>query len=86
MRRLTFAAWAVALVFAAAILGAAPASAFAGATGTPTGNESYLFTIQAARGTTTPMTVRGTEDERFRLTLSGVDPVTKFADLSAMPA
>jgi len=41
---------------------------------------SYLFTVQAASGSTAPGQSATGEDERFTLTLRGVDPVTKFAD------
>ena len=80
VRRLLAAALAAAVTLTAAGLLAAPASASAGSAGQATGSASYLFTVQAARGTTTPLKVLGSEDERFRLTLTGVDPVTKFAD------
>ena len=43
-------------------------------------NPSYLFTVQAAAGSTSPGQTSKGEDERFTLTLRGVDPVTKFAD------
>jgi hypothetical protein len=41
---------------------------------------AYLFTVQAVAGSTTPGHSATGEDERFTLTLRGVDPVTKFAD------
>ena len=41
---------------------------------------AYLFTVQAASGSTAPSQTANGEDERFTLTLRGVDPVTKFAD------
>jgi hypothetical protein len=53
-----------------------PASAAAGASGA----KSFLFTVEASNGRTTPMKATGSVDERFRLTLSDVDPVTMFAD------
>lgn len=40
----------------------------------------YLFTVQAVNGSTQPSNPAKGEDERFTLTFSGVDPVTKFAD------
>lgn len=40
----------------------------------------YLFTVQAVNGSTQPGNPTKGEDERFTLTLSSVDPVTKFAD------
>lgn len=43
-------------------------------------NPSYLFTVVAAAGSTVPGQPARGEDERFTLSLSGVDPVTKFAD------
>lgn len=43
-------------------------------------NPSYLFTVQAAAGSTVPGQPSQGEDERFTLTIRGVDPVTKFAD------
>ena len=41
---------------------------------------SYLFTVQAIAGSTISIQAGKGEDERFTLTLRGVDPVTKFAD------
>ena len=41
---------------------------------------AYLFTVQAASGSTATSRTATGEDERFTLTLRGVDPVTKFAD------
>jgi hypothetical protein len=41
---------------------------------------SYLFTVQAAGGSTAPGRTAPGENEHFTLTLRGVDPVTKFAD------
>ncbi len=41
---------------------------------------AYLFTVQAGSGTTVPGTAAKGQDERFTLTMRGVDPVTKFAD------
>jgi len=43
-------------------------------------NPSYLFTVVAAAGATVPGKPSQGEDERFTLSLTGVDPVTKFAD------
>ncbi len=40
----------------------------------------YLFTVQAVKGSTSAGHAAKGEDERFTLTLQGVDPVTKFAD------
>jgi hypothetical protein len=40
----------------------------------------YLFTVQAVSGSTQPGSPARGENERFTLTLHGVDPVTKFAD------
>ena len=41
---------------------------------------SYLFTVQAVSGETGSVNSAQGEDERFSLSLRGVDPVTKFAD------
>ena len=49
-------------------------------TATSPAQEQFLFTVESARATTTPLKVKGPEDESFRLTLSGVDPVTVFSD------
>jgi hypothetical protein len=58
--------------------------AFAGvaASGPPAqaSTPSFLFTVQAASGSTASSRTAAGEDERFTLTLRGVDPVTKFAD------
>jgi hypothetical protein len=43
-------------------------------------NPSYLFTVQAVAGSTVLGQTSKGEDERFTLTMRGVDPVTKFAD------
>ncbi len=43
-------------------------------------NPSYLFTVVAAAGSTVLGQPARGEDERFALSFSGVDPVTKFAD------
>jgi hypothetical protein len=43
-------------------------------------NPSYLFTVVAAAGSTAAAQPFLDEDERFTLSLSGVDSVTKFAD------
>lgn len=43
-------------------------------------NPSYLFAVVAAAGSTVPGQPTKGEDERFTLTLGGVDAVTKFAD------
>lgn len=43
-------------------------------------SEEYLFTVQADSGTAVAKKAVAGERERFRLTLRGVDPVTKFAD------
>lgn len=40
----------------------------------------YLFTVQAVNGSTQPDNPAKGENERFTLTIHGVDPVTKFAD------
>lgn len=40
---------------------------------------TYLFTVEGARGTTAPLSPRGT-GERFTLTLDGLDAVTMFTD------
>lgn len=57
-----------------------PASAVASAATEPTVTEEYMFTVQAARGTTTQMAPAERGTERFRLTLTGIDPVTMFSD------
>jgi hypothetical protein len=80
MRRLLPAALAVAFANAFVGLTATPASALAGTADKPTGTEEALFTVQSAHGTTRSIKVAGAEDEKFRLTLTGVDPVTKFAN------
>ena len=41
---------------------------------------AYLFAVQAVNGSTSTVSAAKSEDERFTLTLRGVDPVTKFAD------
>lgn len=74
-----------ALMFVTGGLSAAPASAVAGSTtagseGESTEVEEILFTVQAAHGTTRSLKVTGPEDEKFRLTLTGVDPVTVFSN------
>ena len=43
-------------------------------------NPSYLFSVVAAAGSTVSGKTSHGEDERFTLTMSGVDAVTKFAD------
>lgn len=43
-------------------------------------NPSYLSTVQAVAGSTVLGQTSKGEDERFTLTMRGVDPVTKFAD------
>jgi len=43
-------------------------------------NPSYLITVQAVAGSTVLGQTSKGEDERFTLTMRGVDPVTKFAD------
>ena len=58
---------------------AAPASA-ADSAAVTTSPESYLFTVDAAFGSTRPLARGPQAEERFTLTLTGVDPVTKFAD------
>ena len=60
-----------------ALLPAGPASA--SPNGLP-GMPQYLFTIEAGRGTTSPLAHGPQVDEAFTLTLSGLDPVTMFAD------
>jgi len=61
-----------ALIVVAGLLGfASPAQA-----ATP----SYLFTVQAVSGSTVPGAPLAGSDERFTLSLRGVDPITKFAD------
>ncbi|MDD2817432.1 MAG: hypothetical protein PHN51_01390 [Candidatus Nanopelagicales bacterium] len=41
---------------------------------------SYLFTVQSVSGSTSVLPAGPGVDERFTLSLRGVDPVTKFAD------
>ena len=41
---------------------------------------SFLFTVQAVSGSTSVLPAGSGVDERFTLSLRGVDPVTKFAD------
>jgi hypothetical protein len=41
---------------------------------------SYLFTVQAVSGATGSPSSPPGEDERFSLSLRGVDPITKFSD------
>lgn len=71
---------AAALLIAASGLAAVPAPATTGSPDDPTGAEEVLFTVQAARGTTTPLTADGSVNTRFRFTLTAVDPVTVFAN------
>jgi hypothetical protein len=42
--------------------------------------EEVLFTVQAARATTSNVKITGSADETFTLTLIGVDPVTVFSN------
>lgn len=44
------------------------------------GDEEFLYTVESAGAISTPLKVDGPEDEKFRLTLSGVAPVTVFAN------
>ena len=57
-----------------------PVSATAGSSDQSTETEEFLFTVQAARGSTTPLKTTGAVDEKFRLTLVSIDPVTMFAN------
>jgi hypothetical protein len=80
MRRSLAAPLVAAFAMTCAALTGSPASASAGMDDQPTGTKEALFTVQAANGTTKSLKAAVTEDERFRLTLTGVDPVTKFAN------
>lgn len=79
--------WSIGITVAALLAALPPTTAVADAGPTPAAgfsaarqSEAYLFTVQAVAGSTvTRQTAKG-EDERFTLTLTGVDPVTKFAD------
>ncbi len=44
------------------------------------GREAWLFTVESASGSATKLKISGDEDERFRLTLEDVSPVTQFSD------
>lgn len=57
---------------------AEPATAVTSSEKTPV--EQFLFMMPAAAGTTMTAQPLAGEDERFTLRLTGVDPVTKFAD------
>lgn len=46
----------------------------------PSEPKSFLFTVEATSGHTAPMQGTGSAKETFRLTLTGVDPVTIFTD------
>jgi hypothetical protein len=61
-------------------LATSPVSATAGSSDQSTETEEFLFTVQAARGSTTPLKTTGAVDEKFRLTLVSIDPVTMFAN------
>jgi len=71
---------AVVVAVAAVTLATSAASATAGSATQSAAIEEYLFTVQAARGTTTPLKSTGPVDETFRLTLVDIDPVTMFAN------
>jgi len=70
----------VVLAVAAVVPSGSIASATAGSTDQPAETEEFLFTVQAARGSTTPLKTTGPVDEKFRLTLTDVDPVTVFSN------
>ena len=71
-RRITAATMAISAIGAAGLTAiSAPAQA-----ATP----SYLFTVEASSGSTAPGQPAKGQDERFTLTIRGVEPVTKFAD------
>jgi hypothetical protein len=81
MRRIVLAmSLAAALVITAGGLPALPASAVTGEASASSTTEEYLFTVQAAGGSTKQMRPLGPENERFRLILTDVDPVTMFSD------
>jgi hypothetical protein len=70
----------LAAVVAATCMVSVPARAESSGHSPAVSSEQYLFTVEATAGVTQSLKVRGPEDERFRLTLSGVDPVTQFSD------
>lgn len=80
MRVLLASSLAAALLVPSGGLTASTAAAADGSVSKSTTPEEFLFTVQAARGSTASLTVTGAEDETFTLTLSGVDPVTMFSD------
>jgi hypothetical protein len=69
-----------ALALSAPILLPASASAAVSTTDGSTTVEEVLFTVQAARATTSNVKISGSADETFTLTLTGVDPVTVFSN------
>jgi hypothetical protein len=72
LRRITATTMAISAISAAGLTAiSAPAQA-----ATP----SYLFTVEAAAGSTASVRPAQGEDERFTITMRGVEPVTKFAD------
>lgn len=79
MRKLLSTAIVTTLLITVTGLMAEQASATMPAAVATSETESFMFTVQAARGFTTP--IKETEtSEKFRLTITGVSPVTKFAD------
>ena len=79
MRTLVSAAVTTALAITMAGLTAGQAYASVPAVDSTGATESYMFTVQAARGSTTAIT-ETEASEQFRLTITGVSPVTMFAD------
>ena len=81
MRKLLIGASLIAaLALSAPILKPASASAAVNTTDGSSTVEELLFTVQAARATTSNMKINGSADETFTLTLTGVDPVTVFSN------
>lgn len=77
MMRLLVAASAAVLGLTALV--ATPSAQAVAPTGRSLPAPTYLFTVEGARGTTAPLSPRGT-GERFTLTLDGLDAVTMFTD------
>jgi len=81
MRKLLISAsLTTALALSAPILIPASASASVSTTDGSSTVEELLFTVQAARATSSHVQVTDVGEEAFTLTLSGVDPVTVFTN------
>ena len=82
-RSLTITSVAAALLVAGLGMGSSATAAGVAAsapTATSSGQEEYLYSVASARATTTQLKVTDSGNETFRLTLSGVAPVTVFAN------